>query len=234
MHQRMASPKVLSPASPSELLHYIRTHQIYPTTLVICYSQEEFMLSLVADIKSQFTQEQLQNADEDPPHPLFAKPIFQQVIARHIRVIFVPTVTHLRANLSVFSPADSPTPAPPNLPPPSAKDKPPLLLVYGFMDLHRDSSEWSAQGISNSAAILVEAAQRAGFKPIIVEPKGAGRHQDFDSLLREPAPILSGSSKRDEGGWTGRTVEVRRVLGRWFRFQEGQWDVEWPENKDSS
>ncbi|KAF9874598.1 hypothetical protein CkaCkLH20_07735 [Colletotrichum karsti] len=229
------TPTVLSSASPTELLHYIVTFQAHPTTIIIGCPEEEFVSSVTADIKSQVTEERLErweaHLDQDPPHPLLGAPLFREVIARHIRLIFVPTVAHLRANLSVFSPADSSIPPPPNPPLPSNKQKLPLLLIYGFLDLHRDSSEWSAQGIGSSAAVLVEAAQRTQFKPIIVEPKGAGGHQDFKALLREDAPVLSGSLRRDEGGWTGRTVHVKRVLGRWFRFQTGYWDIQWPEEK---
>ncbi|KAL0930649.1 uncharacterized protein CTRU02_214724 [Colletotrichum truncatum] len=227
------APTVLSPASPSELLHYIVTYQTYPTTLIICCSQEEFISSLVADVRKRSTQEDSHHSEEHPPHPLLAAPLFQEAIARHIRLLFIPTVIHLRANLSVFSPEDSLVPPPPNISPSSGKHHPPLLLVYGFLHLHRDSSEWSAQGISCSAALLVEAARRTAFKPVIVEPKHLEGHNEFEALLHDDAPILSGSSRRTEGGWTGRTVEIRRVLGRWFHFQTGQWDIQWEEHEAS-
>ncbi|KAF6815345.1 hypothetical protein CSOJ01_03608 [Colletotrichum sojae] len=228
------APTMLSPASPVELFRYVVTYQKYPTTLLICSPRADFTASLRADVKSRMPQGQQLFDPEDPEaahyaedDPHMALPLLQQAVARHIRVLYVPTVAHLRANLAVFSPADSLTPAPPNLPPPE-KGKPPVLLVYGFLDLHRDSSEWSAQGIGGSAAVLVEAASRTGYRPVLVEPKGAGGHESFGAVLHDDAPVLSGSSRRHEGGWTGRTVEVRRVLGRWFRLQEGRWDIQWP------
>ncbi|OLN87355.1 hypothetical protein CCHL11_09306 [Colletotrichum chlorophyti] len=218
-------PTVLSPASPSELLHYIVTFQTYPTTLLICYPRQDFVASLVSDVRKQLPDEAYgQHSAELPPPPLLSATLFQTAVARHIRILFIPSVTHLRAYLSAFSSLDSVTSPPPSLPT-HTKGRTPLLLVYGFLDLHRDSSEWSAQGISNSAAVLVEAARRTEFKPVIVEPKGAGGHENFKAVLLDDAPVLSGSSRRDEGAWAGRTVEVRRVLGRWFRFQCGQWDV---------
>lgn len=219
------APTVLSPASPAELLHYIVTFQAYPTTLLICCSREEFVLSLISNIQRQAPGGHHQAPEELRSPPLLSASLYQIAVARHIRILFIPTVTHLRAYLSAFTPSDSLTPPPPNLPSPSAKRKPPLLLVFGFLGLHRDSSEWSAQGISSSAAVLVEAGRRTEFKPVIVEPKGTGGHEDFRAVLQDDAPVLSGSSRRDEGVWMGRTVEVRRVLGRWFRFQTGQWDV---------
>ncbi|GKT61450.1 hypothetical protein ColTof4_02909 [Colletotrichum tofieldiae] len=220
------APTVLSPASPVELLHYIVTFQAYPTTLLICCPREDFISTLVFDVQEHISKEDNRDVDGRPPLPLLSATLYQTAVARHIRILFIPTVTHLRAYLSAFDPSDSLTPPPPNyLPPSSGKRRPPLLLVYGFLNLHRDSSEWSAQGLSNSAAVLIEAARRTDFKPVIVEPKGAGGYEDFKALLRDDVPVLSGSSRRGEGVWTGRTVETKQVFARWFRFQMGQWDV---------
>ncbi|KAK1623133.1 hypothetical protein BDP81DRAFT_454828 [Colletotrichum phormii] len=221
------NPTVLSPASPAELLHYFVTFQPYPTTLLICYQREDFISYLVSDVRKDLSEQDYEQPEDLLPQPLLSATLLQTAIARHIRVLFIPSVTHLRAFLSAFGTSDSLTPPPPNVALPGPKSRPPLLLVYGFLDLHRDSSEWSAQGMSSSAAVLIEAARRAEvkFKPVIVEPKGAGGHNDFISLLRDDAPVLSGSSRRSEGVWMGRTVEVRKVLGRWFRFQTGRWDI---------
>ncbi|KAK1543550.1 hypothetical protein CPAR01_04183 [Colletotrichum paranaense] len=221
------NPTVLSPASPAELLHYIVTFQPYPTTLLICYQRQDFISALVSDSRKNISQHNHEQSEDLPPLPLLSATLLQTAIARHIRILFIPSVTHLRAFLSAFGTSDSLIPPPPNHTSSNSKSRPPLLLVYGFLDLHRDSSEWSAQGLSSSAAVLIEAARRADtkFKPVIVEPRGAGGHEDFTSLLRDDAPVLSGSSRRSEGVWMGRTVEVRRVLGRWFRFQTGRWDL---------
>ncbi|KAK2008168.1 hypothetical protein LZ32DRAFT_609707 [Colletotrichum eremochloae] len=220
------APTVLSPASPVELLHYIITFQAYPTTLLICYSREDFVTTLVSEAQENKLEEDSRTTEERLPLPLLSATLYQTAVARHIRILFIPTVVHLRAYLSAFDPSDSLTQPPPRYPPPpSGKRQPPLLLVYGLLNLHRDTSEWSAQGLSNSAAALLEAAQRTEFKPVVVEPKGAGGHEDFKAVLQDDVPVLSGSSRRDEGVWTGRTVKMKQVLGRWFRFQTGQWGV---------
>jgi hypothetical protein len=57
----------------------------------------------------------------------------------------------------------------------------------------------------------------------------------MQALLAERVPVLSGSARRTTGldlhqhggegsGWAGRTVDVERVLGRWFRFRAGEWE----------
>ncbi|TLD27365.1 hypothetical protein PspLS_05102 [Pyricularia sp. CBS 133598] len=165
---------------------------------------------------------------------LLAAPLFQVAISRHIRVVFVPTVSHLRAFLAVFSPLDSaskvrPPPAPTrtDLEIPAVRE-PPQLLVYDFLALHRDTSEWSAQGIGFTAAGLVEAAHRNRLAAVILEAQtsvGPGAAIDnFERLATEDIPVLSVAARRlgqdgEVGHWTGRTVSAERVLGRWFRFQ---------------
>lgn len=242
----MSTPIVLSPATPTELLQYILAYETYPTTLLICSTRADFLSLLTQDAQSQILQqgENRRNDRDDLeashlPSPLLAAPIYQVAVARHIRILFFPTVTHLRTYLAVFTPQDSKVPPPPPLPqakgleattPVSAsasnrRHRPPLLLAYGFLSQHRDTSEWSAQGIGSTAAALVEAASRHDFRVAVVEPRGGGGHATFNALLSESAPVLSGGTRRIEGAWMGRTVEVRSVLGRWFRFQIGQWDV---------
>ncbi|KAL2267297.1 hypothetical protein VTJ83DRAFT_4574 [Remersonia thermophila] len=209
-----------------------------------------------------------------PSHPLLTPTLAQLSATRHIRTVFVPTVSHLRAFLSVFSvvvdnhqaaaaasstlpsrkPPPPPTqrlhPPPPPPPPhpdvkhgnkPVSQEEAPLLLVYGFLRLHRDTSEWSAQGVGASAAGLVEAAARTGLRAVVVE--GQQQHQTpqgqksgggdgdepaavvgMDKLLAEKVPILSGGDAKRIGGELGRkTVEVRMVLGRWFRLGDRAW-----------
>lgn len=158
-------------------------------------------------------------------------------------MVFIPTVSHLRAYLSIFDPADSKIPPPPSdSVPDNNNNRRPLLLVYGFLSLHRDTSEWSAQGISATAAGLVEAARRTKFGAVVVDAPmiAAGENEERSAegngsvaagtlaMLEDELPLLSGSVARaggdfDDAAWTGRKVSVDRVLGRWFRYKEGEW-----------
>ncbi|KAJ9151103.1 hypothetical protein NKR19_g4991 [Coniochaeta hoffmannii] len=269
------APVFFSPATPSELATYVSSQCVYPTTLVICTSQQEFDDALSEDIAREMrlhnpSHPQEQGEEEEPQEPdhgdpmeadaethdsqdmsamyespdqapTWMSPLLQHsiqrvAIAKHIRFVFIPSVSHLRAWLTVFPPADPKTVEPP----PSRAaiafahktDTAPLLLLYGFLDLHRDTSEWSAQGLGSSAATLVEAARHAGLRAVIAEPRVGWdeRVRDSEALLGEEIPMLSGAERRavardqdDGGGWIGRTVTVRRVLGRWFRCQDGPW-----------
>ncbi|ESA42820.1 hypothetical protein GE21DRAFT_5586 [Neurospora crassa] len=181
---------------------------------------------------------------------LLASPLYQVAVARHIRIVFVPTVSHLRAFLSVFDTNHNstntnkvPTPPPPHpstynpLPNQQARPQPQqLLLVYGFLALHRDSSEWSVQGLNTTAAVLLETGRRVGLGVVVVEPVWYDESlRSLDDLLGEKMPVVSGSALRGAGGdlersvgggLIGRTVDVRRVLGRWFQFGFGEWERE--------
>lgn len=240
-------PVLLSPALPSELLAHVLRHHRHPTVLVICGTRQHFMSMLVQDVLQQQISLGLHGATHlsakeaqtlsIPAHDLLVAPLAQVAVSRHIRLVFVPTVTHLEAWLSVFEPGDT------NIPPPPQRDQQPpqeprlareasrpLLLAYGFLSLHRDTSEWSAQGISKATAALVEAASRTGFQATVVEPLELDEHgdvRDLESLLHESAPVLSGSIRRgiDEERWTGRTVNVGGIIRRWFVIQEVEWDV---------
>ncbi|KAK3987614.1 hypothetical protein QBC44DRAFT_294846 [Cladorrhinum sp. PSN332] len=188
----------------------------YPTTILICgLTQADFLSALAQDL-----------SESPPAHSegLLSPPSLAQLsISRHIRTLFIPTVSHLRAFLSVFSIHDSKVPPPPppqpNFSTPPSTQHPPLLVAYNFISSHRDTSEWSIQGLSSTAAALVEAAKREGLRAVIVDSAVID--------LNEKIPVLSGSSRRmlgrDAAGgatWTGKTAEMNKVIRRWFRLQE--------------
>lgn len=215
-----------APATPSELLSYLVTRQSYPTTLLVCCPREAFQEALLHHVASILSLESNSEGGADLEaqrhrrvvEALVSAPLYQTAVAKHIRVLFTPTVSHLRAYLSVFDPAETKVLAPPNHSDDASRS--PLLLVYGFLDAHRDTSEWTAQGLSSTASILVDAAARAAYKPVIIEPRGDGGHPDAETLLSEAVPLL-GRSVTGSGPWSGRTVEVRRILARWFQFRDG-------------
>ena len=239
----IARPVLLSPALPAHLIQHLIQHCTHPSTLIVCATRDDFLSVVAQHIIDEQQQHHQQQEDASPAPPptttaaahLLAAPLFQVAVARHIRVVFAPTVSHLRAHLSVFSLDDSTVPAPPTTAAAahsssSAPPTPtPTLLIYGLLALHRETSEWSVQGLSGTAAVLVEAAARVGMRAVVVEPRAYGEEVELGQLLGDEVPILSGGARRTGlalrgGGWAGRTVEVKRVLARWFDFREGGWD----------
>jgi len=261
-------PLALTPALPSELLTYVLAHQVYPTTLIICQSRNTFLTTLLPTILQPIRQPPPPTADTIRPHqhpepedddrllsvqerhPLLVPTLHQIITSRHIKLVFIPTVSHLRAYLSVFPSQTEKKgdrrPLEPNLDKPSKKAA--LLIVYGLVDLHRDTSEWSAQGVGNSVAGLVEAGWKGERRIIIIEERkkegdvgvnvGDGT-EESDQSTRKPGwkvwgqrvPMLNRSVRRagfesEDAAWSGRTIEVGRIFARWFKFGRGDWDIE--------
>ncbi|TFB00551.1 hypothetical protein CCMA1212_007661 [Trichoderma ghanense] len=230
------NPIVLSPATPSELLEYIISHHRYPTTILIGWPKETFIQGLVEDITLQHLSLHREPAEQNQQdkegeatnkpsalHPLERKSLLQTAVSRHIRLLFVPSTTHLRAYLGTFSASDSQIPPPPSAllddSDPRCPTGTPLLLVYGFLELHRDGTEWSAQGIGTTAAYFIETAARNSFRAAIAEPRGTQGFTTLDEFLDEKVPILSGTGVNSDGEWRGRTVPVGAVLSRWFEYE---------------
>ena len=188
-----------------------------------------------------------------------ASPLYQLAVARHIRTVFIPTVSHLRAFLSVFDTNttssatnnnnnnNNKVPAPPSTydsaPVQLGSDQPQKqrqIIVYGLLSLHRDSSEWNVQGLNNTLSVLLEAGRRVRLGVGVVEPveyddQQSDLRRSMDDLLGDKMPVVSGSALRGAAGAgdlllersvAGKTVDVRRVLGRWFRFGIGEWGME--------
>lgn len=92
------------------------------------------------------------------------------------------------------------------------------------------------QGLNTTAAVLLETGRRAGLGVVVVEPVECDEGlRSLDDLRGEKMPVVSGSALRGAGGdlersvgggLIGRTVDVRRVLGRWFQFGVGEWERE--------
>ncbi|KAE8448600.1 hypothetical protein EG329_009025 [Mollisiaceae sp. DMI_Dod_QoI] len=261
-------PLALTPALPSELLTYVLAHQVYPTTLIICQSRNTFLATLLSTIPQPIHQISRQTAhainphrhpepqDDDslPPesqrHPLLIPTLHQITASRQIKLVFIPTVSHLRAYLSVFpSQVDEEGDGrPPELKVDKLGKNAALLIVYGLVDLHRDTSEWSAQGVGNSVAGLVEAGCKGERRIVVIEERKkegdagvdvAHGAEESDQPTRKPGwkvwgqrvPMLNGSVRRpgfesEDSAWSGRTIEVGRIFARWFKFGKGDWDIE--------
>jgi hypothetical protein len=54
----------------------------------------------------------------------------------------------------------------------------PLLVVYGLVELHRGTSEWSTQGLGSTCAALVEAGRRSGRRVVLVEERPVGDEEE--------------------------------------------------------
>ncbi|KAI1002005.1 hypothetical protein K3495_g6197 [Podosphaera aphanis] len=170
-----------------------------------------------------------------PRHSLLLASLDQVANSRHTNVVFTATLSHLRAYLAVFP--SSKCRAPPDDSRADSDKRAPLLVVYGLLRLHQHTGEWSAQGIGSTLALLVETGRRLHRRTILVEGQqeraldgdknfieiDLGETTDRKSFWEEEVPILSGTFipagiQTEILGPSGRTVEIGRVLARWFKF----------------
>lgn len=210
------SPIALPPALPSELLTWILNHSDYPTAILICKPRAAFLSSLLADISSNTSPPPASSNDipssppnptttsaqsQTPSHPLLLKTLHQISLSRHISLIYIPTTSHLRAYLSVLS---TNTPSKVKAPPDGKWDKAgrkrAMIVVYGLVELHRGTSEWSAQGLSRSLAALVEMSGRERSVIVCLEERerefGRSGAMDVDDEDEDG----SGGENNDGGG----------------------------------
>ncbi|KAI9821533.1 MAG: hypothetical protein M1826_000655 [Phylliscum demangeonii] len=230
-------------------------HSVLPTSLIICSTRELFLSSLLACLARH------------PPHhcaptspaplDLLTPTIALLYTTSAISLAFCPTVDHLRAYLSVFAlepaaapglvharplPTPAPAPAPALSPPPSTTAAVPALGLFNAVTLHRTTSahEYSAQGISRTFAVAVEAAARTGLRLVIADfgaPADVGAEAEAGAcwveerlpLLNDPGMGMGMGRGGGDMGILGRdmdherigsTVSIRNVLGRWCDFEE--------------
>ncbi|EPE03603.1 hypothetical protein F503_01861 [Ophiostoma piceae UAMH 11346] len=211
--------------SPETLISFIVDHCAHPTTLVVGSTSDQF-------IQQWHDGRDSQDDDDRSSSKRGKTTLLEVAIARHIRVVFVPTVAHLRGFLAAFDPAASRIPAPPTLhktkttsKSKSKRQMKSKLIVYSLLRLHRDTSEWSAQGLGTTAVVLDEAGWRTGMDVVVVEGRSNGQQdgQQRESVgaWSERVPVLSTSARRqlEKAGYALRTERIQSVMERWFTLK---------------
>lgn len=188
--------------SVPDFLQYIFNNDAPTTTLIICSTRDQFLEQLHTSIRGATA---ITNAGR---HHLLTKSIGVLSTSSRVRLVFCPTLEHLRAYMSVLRSVEKSSSL--------AGSKKPLLAVLDPASLHATTSEFSAQGLSRTFAAMVETAAREGMDLVLCECQGSGESvENGGSLWNEHVPILNGSVRME-----GRGVSVRSVAKRWFDFKE--------------
>ncbi|MCJ1343457.1 hypothetical protein MMC31_001650 [Peltigera leucophlebia] len=218
----MAHPVATTSPSLIELINSIlRTHTA-PTTLVICATRESFLQDLQTD---------LHRDSPESLHPLLVPTIHLLATTRTIRLAFTPTLGHLRAYLATYKLTIETLEKSSRLQ--GLASLSPTLFIFGLVVLHSSSTEFSAQGLSRSLALAVEAADNAGAKLVLAELRKEDENGTMDTgehigeseteydPWRQQVSLLNGSVRfgDDNRPWSGRTIDVRTIVGRWFKFE---------------
>ncbi|MCJ1481543.1 hypothetical protein MMC06_001702 [Schaereria dolodes] len=161
-------------------------------------------------------------------HQILIPTIYLLAAARDICLVFTPTLPHLRAYLATYTPHNGSRNGTTIYQKPGVQV--PMLALLNPLSIHRTTSEHSAQGLSRTFALAVEAAARGCMQLTVSESStpqeevlmdagdGYGDTLQIDPW-KEQVSLLNGSIKfrGEDRVWAGRTLEVGRVVERWCR-----------------
>ncbi|KAL8645013.1 MAG: hypothetical protein Q9210_006951 [Variospora velana] len=226
-HTPSQSGLALPPTACHALIDYILQNHEAPTTMVICSSREAFLVGLQSSMQADNLNEI--TVDSGPLdasiHPLLIPTIHQLAASSSIATAFTPSLLHLRAYLACYAPARDPEPTSNTLARRGSQSA--MLVIYGLLKLHRDTTEYSVQGLSRSLVIAVEAANTWQMRLTLVEPLEDTQPSAPEPIMEteavsppdpwsEQVPLLNSSLVPTNGStWAGRTVEVGAVVARW-------------------
>lgn len=230
-------PTVIYPLTLPALLRYVLSTQsaAVPTRLVVCSSKEAFLLSLAAALQLQ------EGRDQPRSWPLqFAAPTLHNLLtARHVQVAFCASVQILLAYFTSLKPPASSENTSSNV----TQGPSERFILVNPLSLHAATSAFSAQGLSRTFAAAVETSLRVHAQLVVAECQGActqphspreHEHENEDGYIGNRQPqvqpedpweqevsILNISVKKlGDRPWAGRTIKVKRIAGRWFRFHK--------------
>ncbi len=233
-------PLVLEGIDLLGFIQYVLSKHTGPSTLLVCTTKDVFLHQMHSALQGPNGNE---NLSSSVPDTATSKQAWQTPTLRllasskDVRVIFCPDLPHLRAFLATcgYSPTQSSEFYQVGNDPPTS-----LLAILNIIDIHRTTSAFSAQGINRTIAAAVEAAFRCRNQLLLAQcaglkaqelPEDSILHEQPDPSIadeRDKAPwdeavsILNVTTKSfgaGERGWVGRTVSLRRIAGRWCRFE---------------
>ena len=216
-----------------ELLEYILQTHSTPTLLVVCSTRDSYLQSLQAEIQnvSPISTPMAQiESTTGVFHPLLHPTIHMLATTKSIHLAFMPTLSHLRAYLATYRPRQEMDSN--SLEARKQNTRIPMLIILDFLKLHCSTSEYSAQGLSRTLAIAVEAARLSDKRLVLAELQSRAENQDLSAMhnvtvgswqdpWEDQIPLLSGSIRfgDDSLARAGRTTKVERVMKRWCNFE---------------
>ena len=210
------TPIVLIPGDILLFMQYVLS-LVEASTIVICSSREAFLDSLLRST---------QCPTKTPPRSDILEPTVELIDrASSIKVVFCTTLQHLRVFLSTYTTVTKPDSSN-SLRMTKPDEKVPALALLNVINLHRETSEFSAQGIGRTFAAAIEAALYSRRQLVICEcsPKYAFENESegqFD-IWEEQIQIMNDTyrtSQSAEAPWMTSTITIRRIIARWCSFK---------------
>jgi hypothetical protein len=199
-----------------------------PTDLLVCSTKEEILYQVLGQLNrhaGQRNQDEDNGQTDEPAHPtanhIFLSPsLYLLSVSQFCNVVFCPAIPVLRGYLSAYVPKHVP-PRQSTIPPISPGGQ---MIILDLLALHHATSEFTLQGLSQTFATAVSAADRTKRLLRLVECKDVGDPSNPNrgsALWQSEVPLLSGSIRIGERGasWGRRTTSVIKVASRWFKFE---------------
>ena len=225
-HLHLAIP----PMTCNEFIGYLLHRHEHPSTVVVCSSREMFLDRLSSSLHAESADPStLPEEEEETFDPLLVPNINQLAASKTVSMAFASSLPHLRAYLASYLPPKKMLKESTLLA--ESGQQCPLLVIYGLIDLHRATTDYSVQGLSRSLAIAVETAELSSMRLLLVEDSADWECSNLESgpeaaavtvndPWEEQVPFLNSSvlSSRDRLD-AGRTVEIGAVIAKWCDFQ---------------
>ncbi|KAK3678030.1 hypothetical protein LTR78_002125 [Recurvomyces mirabilis] len=243
------TPLVLERVSLDGAVQYVLKQDSGPSAVIFCGTKGDLIEQLTPRTTENRPANKATN-DHEADVPLsttepaqtqqwWAVPTLQLLAnSRYKKVVFCPDITHLRAYLATYrlDPVHHPLGSTSNG----------SLAILNPVNLHRQTSAFSAQGLNRTLSAAVEAAHRAGSRLVIAEctqplppipdaDVGTERPHDEGDFADRNEPALTGGPWEEEvsilnvttksfgvgeRGWVGRTVKLRAIVSRWCTFDD--------------
>ena len=167
--------------------------------LIICSDREEFLVNFSVEGSASWAA-----------HP----PTVRQIASsKNIRVAFTPTLMHLRAYIAALPYRKESLEGTEN------------IKILDLLQIHRSTSEFSAQGISRTLALILESVVQLRLPLQLIEISRSEISMDIQnrhsSIFSERVPVLNGSLQPLVGDrvWAGRTVETGSIFAEWLKVE---------------
>lgn len=229
-------PVVFESTNMQDFIRYVLAQHSPPSTLVVCSSKEIFLQALQLEANSDAPPTDSHSKETTVDEAALAKRLLYTPTlrllstARTLKLAFCQDITHLRAYLATYSSSilqrnhDSDT----ALRQPHVR---PILAILSPIQLHRDTSAFSAQGLNRTFSVAVGAAHQTGSRLIMAEISYPGTSTDDGEQYEPPqsnatsqpsdeeVSILNVTTKRLGELSSGRTVKLKAIASRWCTFE---------------
>ncbi|PWY84872.1 hypothetical protein BO70DRAFT_361264 [Aspergillus heteromorphus CBS 117.55] len=197
----------------TDFLRHVLEQDAPSTLLLVCSSREQFLEQL-------FAASHMQQRETGERHYILTKTIGLLSKSTRIKLVFCPTLEHLRAYMVVIQPQEPPQQG---LDMEGRQAARPMMAILDPLALHLPTSEFSAQGLSRTLAAAVEVSSRAGMDLVLCECRNAtdpSDRQRGEALWHTQVPLLNSFARIGEETVSFRRgVPVKRVAQRWFDFE---------------